>query len=242
MDPRPTGFVFPESRDEKEQVVQFLHVRLPSVPIKVIRANAFDAECRVLLLRDSSGMMEGACVFKDHVDVEFREVKYFCAFIPGRGVGSRLMEFVKKDAVEHGLSFVVLYGSHTATGFFDKQRFLPLPQVRGISRSIVMPRVEAYQRSTLVANDLVDEFKIPLYADTFHVGMKLKVRCGMRRVSEEDAVVKEIKNERIRVHFNKWTDEFDEWLLPNSKRLLLPSARKFSDNVSRKKIRIHAPY
>jgi hypothetical protein len=242
MVPRPAGFVFPEAREEKEQVVQFLHVRLPSVPIKVIRANAFDAECRVLVLRDTSGM-EGACVFKDHGDVEFREVKYFCAFIPGRGVGSRLMKFVKKDAVEHGLSFVVLYGSHTATGFFDKQRFLPLPQVRGISRTIVMPRVEAYQRSTLVANDLVEEFKIPMDANTFHVGMKIKVRCGLRRVSEEDAVVKEIKDERIRVHFNKWTDEFDEWLLPNSKRLVLPSsARKFSDNVSNKKIRIQAPY
>ena len=238
MGTRPVGFVFPESREEKEQVVQFLHVRLPSVPVKVIRANAFDAECRVLVLRDATGQMEGACVYKDHADVEFREVKYFCAFIPGRGVGSRLMAFLKEDAAhQHSLHFVVLYGSNTATGFFEKQKFRPLPQIRGISRCTVLPRVEAYQRSVLMASDLVEEFKFPINASAFYVGMKVRVKCGMRRVSEEEAVVKEISNHRVLVHFTKWNDEFDEWLLPHSKRLVLPpppiAGRKYSDSFSK---------
>ncbi len=176
----------------------------------------------------SDNQLIGAIVFKDHPDVEFREVKYFCTAYQGGGIGSRLMRALKDDAVKEGLFFIVLYASNTAVQFFAKQLFLNYPdQVIGLSKSVVLGRIEQYQRSTLMASDLVAEypgsFKYLYDGKQMHipsVGDSVLVTHGVRRTREEEGIVTDIRDKiRVRVKYPKWTDDTEEWIIVGSKRL-----------------------
>lgn len=195
------------------------------MPIKVIRANSLEPEARVFRMRSSSdNQLIGAIVLKDHPDVEFREVKYFCTAYQGGGIGSRLMTALKEDTVKEGLFFIVLYASNTAVQFFAKQLFLNYPdEVIGLSKSVVLGRVEQYQRSTLMASDLIAE-----YPDSFSalhdaspsIGDIVLVTHGVRRTREEEGVITAVRDKiRVKVKYPKWTDDTEEWIIVGAKRL-----------------------
>ena len=224
------GFDEAPKREDKEDVVHFLFERLPCVPIKVIRANTMDSEaCVIRYLDPFSSQLVAAVVYKDHKDREFREVKYFCSAFAGGGLGSLLMSETKRDAVSKGLFFIVLYASNTATVFFEKQRFVTPDNLKGLSRTVMLPRVEQYQRSTLMAVDLIDEFNLLRDKPThLKIGDKVKVECGLRRTSLEDASVIEVSQcrRKIMVHFAKWASQFDEWIVACSCRVIAPTTKR----------------
>ncbi len=122
----------------------------------------------------------------------------------------------------NGNFFVVLYASNTATGFFAKQGYVPIETLTGLSRSVIMPRVEQYQRSTLMGADLVEELDL-LHNRTTHAGIgdPVEVECGLRRTTEEAANIVEVSpcKRKVKVHFKKWSQEFDEWIVVAAKRL-----------------------
>jgi hypothetical protein len=239
----PDLFEYPESRTDKEEVVRFLHARLPCVPIKVIRANSFEPEARVFTMRtnDEHRQLIGAVVFKDHEQVEFREVKYFCTAYQGGGIGTRLMNALKTDSVDFKFFYIVLYASNTAVDFFSKQKFLTFPeQVIGLSKSVVLARVEQYQRSTLMACDLIDLFpgSFSHMADglILREGDTVLVSHGIRHARDEEGEIIEKKgNLKIKVHYPKWTVDSDEWIVVGSKRLKFLPPPDDSDDDSRTK-------
>jgi hypothetical protein len=221
--------------------VRFLHARLPCVPIKVIRANSYEPEARVLTMRtnDEHRHLIGAVVFKDHEQVEFREVKYFCTAYQGGGIGTRLMDALKADTVKASLFYIVLYASNTAIQFFAKQKFLNFPNdIVGLSKSVVLARIEQYQRSTLMACDLID-----LFPDSFsHLadglilreGDTVLVSHGIRHARDEEGEIIEKKGKlKIKVHYPRWTSDSDEWIVVGSKRLkFLPPPADSEDGDS----------
>jgi N-acetylglutamate synthase-like GNAT family acetyltransferase len=247
-------FDYPESRVEREEIVRFLHARLPCVPIKVIRANSLEPEARVFRMRSNDGTNQliGAVVFKDHPDVEFREVKYFCTAYQGGGIGSRLMSALKQDAISARIFFIVLYASNTAVQFFAKQSFLNYPNsVVGLSKSVVLGRVEQYQRSTLMASDLIAEYpnsfkylvESPEVA-SIRIGDPVMVSHGVRRAREEEGVITDIKNKlRVRVKYPRWTNDTEEWIVLGAKRLRVLESEELEapveeEHIRSKKIRI----
>ena len=207
--------------------MKFIHARLPCVPIKVIRANSFEPEAKVLRMRtnDAHQHLIGAVVFKDHDAVEFREVKYFATAYQGSGFGAKLMDELKRDCIKCSLFFMVLYASNTAVQFFAKQQFLNFPdQITGLSKTVVLSRVEQYQRSTLMACDLLELFP----AQYKGIGRRLKsgdevlVSHGSRHPRDEEAVVIETKGAlKAKVRYPKWTPDTDEWIVTAAKRLKL---------------------
>lgn len=216
---------FPATRAEREEIVKFIHARLPCVPIKVIRANSFEPEAKVLRMRtnDANQQLIGAVVFKDHEAVEFREVKYFATAYQGSGFGAKLMDELKRDCVKDNLFFMVLYASNTAVQFFAKQKFLNFPdQIVGLSKTVVLSRVEQYQRSTLMATDLTE-----LFPDQYKgVGKRLNkgddvfVSHGNRHPRDEEGVVIDTKGAlKVKVRYPKWTPDTDEWIVTAAKRL-----------------------
>lgn len=226
--PVPNGletYDFPTSKIEKEEIVRFIHARLPCVPIKVIRANSLDPDAKVYRMRtnDDRRLLVGAVVFKDHPAAEFREVKYFATAYQGGGFGRKLMDALKTDAVIQRLFYIVLYASNTAVQFFEKQNFLKFPeQIKGLSRSVVLARVEQYQRSTLMACDLIDLFP----NDFKGIGIKMKIGTevlvshGLRHAREEEGVVVEVKPPlKVKVSYPKWTQDTDEWIVTAAKRI-----------------------
>ena len=218
---------FPESLAEKEEIVKFLHARLPCVPIKVIRANSFEPEARVYRMRtnDAARQLVGCVVFKDHEAVEFREVKYFATIYPGGGYGSRLMNALKQDSIASRLFYIVLYASNTAVQFFAKQQYLNFPdQIYGLSKATVLSRIEQYQRSTLMACDLVDLYPARMkgVGVRMKVGDQVLVSHGMRHAREEEGVVTETKGiMKVKVRYPKWTNDTDEWIVTGAKRIRL---------------------
>ena len=222
-------FDYPESRVEKEEIVRFLHARLPCVPMKVIRANSLEPEARVFRMRtnDEHKHLIGAVVFKDHESVEFREVKYFCTAYQGGGIGTRLMDALKQDTIASKLFYIVLYASNTAVQFFSKQLFLNFPdQIVGLSKSVVLARVEQYQRSTLMACDLVDlfpqsfQFVLDELPRQIRKGDSVLVSHGMRHARDEEGEVIETKNKfKIKVRYPRWTPDSDEWITIGTKRM-----------------------
>ena len=213
------GFSFATLKAELESVVVFLHSKLPFVPIKVIRANTMDSESNVIQLV-LDGQLIAAVVYKDHTDREFREVKYFCTAYAGYGYGTLLMNELKRQAAFSSLYFIVLYASNTATQFFEKQRFYLVESVRGLSKYVILPRVEQYQRSTLMVADLVDELSLKTKGD-WRVGQLITVECGWKRKQLEDAVIRKVSDcgSKIFVHFKKWSASFDEWIVATASRL-----------------------
>jgi len=177
---------------------------------------------------DEHKQLIGAVVFKDHDQVEFREVKYFCTAYQGGGIGTRLMNALKEDSIEAKLFHIVLYASNTAVQFFAKQDFLNFPdQIVGLSKSVVLARIEQYQRSTLMACDLIDlfpkKFSFLLSPDTVQAGDKVIVSHGMRHARDEEGVVTETKGKfKIKVRYPRWTSDSDEWITIGAKRLKLP--------------------
>jgi hypothetical protein len=174
---------------------------------------------------DDKRTLVGAVVFKDHPESEFREVKYFATAYQGSGFGAKLMNALKQEAVNLRLFFIVLYASNTAVQFFEKQQFLKFPEnVCGLSRSVVLSRVEQYQRSTLMACDLLD-----LYPNQFKgIGMKMSagtqvlVSHGLRHAREEDGIVVEVRPPlKVKVRYPKWTSDTDEWIVTAAKRIRL---------------------
>ena len=235
-------FEYPQSRVDKEEAVRFLHARLPCVPIKVIRANSFEPEARVLTMRtnDAHRQLIGAIVFKDHEQVEFREVKYFCTAFQGGGIGTRLMNALKSDTVGAKLFYIVLYASNTAVQFFAKQNFLNFPDnIVGLSKSVVLARIEQYQRSTLMACDLIDLFpeSFSHLADglILREGDTVLVSHGIRHARDEEGEILEKKGKlKIKVHYPRWTSDSDEWIVVGSKRLkFLPPPTGSEDGDSR---------
>lgn len=219
------GFLFVSLKPDLEKVVIFLHTKLPCVPIKVIRANTMDSESHVMQLV-IDGQLIAAVVFKDHSDREFREVKYFCTAFTGCGYGSKVMGELKMHAANCHIYFIVLYASNTATVFFQKQKFIPIEHSRGLSKHVVLPRVEQYQRSTLMVADLVEELDLDTTAD-WSVGQNILVECGLRRRQLEEAVIKEVSSDRckILVHFKKWASNYDEWMIARASRVTVDSKR-----------------
>jgi len=221
-----------------EEIVKFIHARLPCVPIKVVRANSLDPQAKVYRMRtnDANKTLVGAVVFKDHEAAEFREVKYFATAYQGGGFGSRLMNSLKLDAVSLKLFYIVLYASNTAVQFFEKQQYLKFPeQIVGLSRSVVLSRVEQYQRSTLMACDLLDLFpghykgvsiKMP-------VGSEVLVSHGLRHAREEDGIVIEVNQPfKVKVRYPRWTLDTDEWIVTAARRIRLkPKENTPSDSV-----------
>lgn len=219
-----------------------MHARLPCVPIKVIRANSFEPEAKVFTMRtnDEHRNLIGAVVFKDHEQVEFREVKYFCTAYQGGGIGTRLMDALKTDTVGAKLFYIVLYASNTAVQFFEKQKFLNFPDnIVGLSKSVVLARIEQYQRSTLMACDLID-----LFPDSFNhladglllrEGDTVLVSHGIRHARDEEGEIMEKKGKlKIKVHYPRWTSDSDEWIVVGSKRLkFLPPPAESDDGDSR---------
>ena len=242
--PRDT-FEYPVSRVDKEEVVRFLHTKLPCVPIKVIRANSFEPEARVFTMRtnDDHKQLIGAVVFKDHDQVEFREVKYFCTAYQGAGIGTRLMDALKLDAVAAKLFYIVLYASNTAVQFFAKQKYLNFPdEIKGLSKSVVLARIEQYQRSTLMACDLID-----LYPESFkqlsdglilREGDTVLVSHGIRHARDEEGEIIEKKGKlKIKVHYPRWTSDSDEWIVVGSKRLKFLPPPDDSESEDRRSLR-----
>lgn len=226
---------YPPNKVDKEEIVRFLHARLPCVPIKVIRANTFEPEAKVYRQRSSDGQLIGAVVFKDHDSAEFREVKYFCTAYAGGGIGTRLMTALKLDSVSSGLFYIVLYASNTAVLFFTKNSFLNFPdQIFGLSKTVVLSRVEQYQRSTLMACDLIDlypnSFKwMKSSQNAYSQGDSVLVSHGLRHARDEEAFVIDKKGSfKIKVRYPKWTSDTDEWIAVGAKRL--KKATHYSDD------------
>jgi hypothetical protein len=224
----PTGkeiYDFPSTKAEKEEIVKFIHARLPCVPIKVIRANSLDPEAKVYRMRtaDESKMLVGAVVFKDHESAEFREVKYFATAYQGGGFGSRLMNSLMQDAVIRRLFYIVLYASNTAVLFFEKQQFLRFPeQIIGLSRSVVLSRVEQYQRSTLMACDLLELFpsQFKSFVKKMAIGTEVLVSHGLRHTREEEGSVIEVKPPfKVKIRYPRWTSDTDEWIVTAARRI-----------------------
>jgi len=222
---------------DKEEIVKFTHARLPCVPIKVIRANSFEPDARVFRMRtnDTTHELIGAVVFKDHELVEFREVKYFATLYAGGGFGTKLMNALKRDAAAARLFYIVLYASNTAIQFFAKQQFLNFPdQICGLSKSVVLSRVEQYQRSTLMACDLIDLYPGDWKGSCkkMKVGDTVLVSHGMRHARDEEGVVLETKGVmKVKVRFPKWTIDTDEWIVTGAKRIKLkPGENDVSDS------------
>ena len=220
------GFLFVTLKPDLECLVHFLHSKLPCVPIKVIRANTMDSESHAMQLV-IEGQLIAAVVFKDHPDREFREVKYFCTAFTGCGYGSKVMTELKRHASYCQIYFIVLYASNTATLFFHKQHFIPIEKSRGLSKHVVLPRIEQYQRSTLMVADLVDELNLDTSAD-WRVGQKILVECGLRRRQLEEAVIQEISSChcKILVHFKKWASNYDEWMIACASRVTVDESSK----------------
>lgn len=218
-------FDYPSNRADKEEIVKFLHARLPSVPIKVIRANTYEPEAKVFRMRSGADQPQliGAVVFKDHDSAEFREVKYFCTAYPGGGIGTRLMNSLKEDAVTAKLFFIVLYASNTAVTFFSKQAFVNFPEKTcGLSKTVVLSRVEQYQRSTLMACDLIEHF--PMSYKWMRTKLKegdfVFVSHGMRHARDEEAFVVERSGlHKVKVRYPKWTNDTDEWIVVGAQRM-----------------------
>ena len=228
--PVPTGteiYDFPPTKSEKEEIVRFIHARLPCVPIKVIRANSLDPEARVYRMRtnDEMNTLVGAVVFKDHASAEFREVKYFATAYQGGGFGTKLMTALKQEAATLRLFYIVLYASNTAIQFFEKQQFKKFPElIVGLSRSVVLSRVEQYQRSTLMACDLLELFPTSFkgIGVKMTVGTEVLVSHGLRHAREEEGVVTEIKApHKVKIRYPKWTPDTDEWVVTAAKRIRL---------------------
>jgi hypothetical protein len=179
-------------------------------------------------------------VYKDHDQVEFREVKYFCTAYQGGGIGTRLMNALKEDAVEAKLFYIVLYASNTAVQFFWKQSFLNFPnEVVGLSKSVVLARIEQYQRSTLMACDLLElfplRFKHLLECSEYspYKGGKVLVSHGMRHARDEEGVITEMSGKyKIKVRYPRWTSDSDEWITIGSKRLKFVSEQVSSGDDS----------
>ena len=132
------------------------------------------------------------------------------------------MRYTKEHAAIAGMFFVVLYASNTATGFFAKQGYVPVEQLIGLSRQVIMPRVEQYQRSTLMGADLIEELDLlQTKTCTAQAGDAVEVECGLRRTTTEAANIVEISacKRKLKVHFKKWSPEFDEWIVVAAKRL-----------------------
>jgi hypothetical protein len=185
---------------------------------------------------DDKRTLVGAVVFKDHPTAEFREVKYFATAYQGGGFGSKLMNALKQEAVSLRLFFIVLYASNTAVQFFEKQQFLKFPEnVTGLSRSVVLSRVEQYQRSTLMACDLLD-----LYPHQFKgIGVKMAagsqvlVSHGLRHAREEEGIVIEVKNPfKVKVRYPKWTPDTDEWIVTAAQRIRLKPKDEDGSSIS----------
>jgi hypothetical protein len=190
----------------------------------VIRANSLDTDAKVFRMRtnDARKLLVGAVVFKDHEASEFREVKYFATAYQGGGFGTKLMDSLKLDALASKLFYIVLYASNTAVKFFEKQAFLKFPEeVVGLSRSVVLSRVEQYQRSTLMAADLVELFPSHFKGQSaeIQVGTEVLVSHGLRHARDEEGVVIEVKPPlKVKVRYPKWTPDTDEWIVTSAKR------------------------
>lgn len=176
-------------------------------------------------LNDSSKQLVGAVVFRDHGNVEFREVKYFATIYPGAGYGTHLMNALKRDAIDCNLFYIVLYASNTAIPFFSKQQFSNFPtEVYGLSKTVVLSRVEQYQRSTLMACDLIDLFPSSWKGRFIRmkVGDAVNVSHGIRHTRDEEGVVIETRGfNKVKVHYPKWTADSDEWIVTGAKRISL---------------------
>lgn len=175
-------------------------------------------------MRNQDLQLIGAVVFKDHLSAEFREVKYFCTAYPGGGMGTRLMNALKTDGVKLGLFYIVLYASNTAITFFAKNSYLLFPdKICGLSKSIVLSRVEQYQRSTLMACDLVDLFPASfkwMKQNKYAIGDDVLVSHGLRHAKDENAFVTERSGPfKIKVRYPKWTHDTDEWIVVGAQRL-----------------------
>ena len=192
-----------------------------------MRANALDPEAKVYRMRSGDGNLSlvGAVVFKDHEGSEFREVKYFATAYQGGGFGSKLMNALKLDAVKLKLFYIVLYASNTAIQFFEKQQYLNFPeQITGLSKSVVLSRVEQYQRSTLMACDLLELFPTQYkgMGIKMSVGSEVLVSHGLRHAREEEGIVIDVKQPfKVKVRYPKWTPDTDEWIVTAAKRIRL---------------------
>ena len=230
---RRTGseiYDYPTSRIDKEEIVKFIHARLPCVPIKVIRANSFEPEAKVYRMRtnDAQRQLVGAIVFKDHDIAEFREVKYFATSHQGSGYGRKLMDALKSDGVDARLFYIVLYASNTAVQFFQKQHFNDFPsQICGLSKTVVLSRIEQYQRSTLMACDLLELFPSSFKSleTSVKIGDRVLVSHGLRHARDEEAEVIGTNGPlKIKVTYPRWTADSDEWIVTGAKRLKLCKA------------------
>ena len=174
---------------------------------------------------DAQRQLIGAVVFKDHEAVEFREVKYFATAYQGSGYGKKLMDALKKDSVDTRMFYIVLYASNTAVTFFEKQFFHNFPaNICGLSKTVVLTRIEQYQRSTLMACDLIDIFpaSYPEPGTNVRVGDRVVVSHGLRHARNEEAEVIETKGPwKVKVSYPRWTSDSDEWIVISAKRLKL---------------------
>lgn len=174
---------------------------------------------------DVQRQLVGAVVFKDHEATEFREVKYFATSFQGSGFGKRLMDALKKDSVDERLFYIVLYASNTAVNFFEKQQFLDFPsQTCGLSKTVVLSRIEQYQRSTLMACDLLELFPSSFenLGTEIKVGDQVLVSHGLRHARDEPGEVIETKGRwKVKVTYPRWTSDSDEWIVSAAKRVKL---------------------
>ena len=202
-----------EFRDEARVLLQS---RIPSYPslhcAKLLGGSPHQYSSRCVLEPETNKLL-GVMAFSV-CELKTVEIVAFVSNIDGKGIGRFLMQNFVTEMQQNGQCAILTYVEPSALEFFTRMGFT----TRVPARSLYERVVSKYVKATLMYCDLcvtTNHHTPPAVS----IGDKLMVLVD-GTMTPRQCIVKDFSNGLLFVHYIYWSSRNDEWIHPNSPRIL----------------------